>query len=64
MSNLSSEKLVIHYGSTRGAACGAPSGSLALSTSWKLVNCLQCIGEEMAKQEHAFFFTNHPEPTI
>ena len=34
---------VIHYGSSRGAACGAPSGSLALSTSLKLVNCPECV---------------------
>jgi hypothetical protein len=36
-------KLIIHYGSINGAACGAQSGSLTLSTSLKWVNCPKCI---------------------
>lgn len=35
--------LTVHYGSTRGALCSAPSGSLALSTSLKLVDCDDCL---------------------
>jgi hypothetical protein len=35
--------LTVHYGSTKGALCGTPSGSLALSTSLKMVDCEDCL---------------------
>lgn len=34
--------LDVHYGSTHGALCGVPSGSLTLSTSESMVNCAEC----------------------
>lgn len=40
---VTSDHPLIHYGSARGAVCGAPSGSLTLSTSLKLVTCPECI---------------------
>ena len=40
--------MIVHYGPmwhrpSKGALCGAPSGSLTLSTSWSMVTCDACF---------------------
>ena len=40
--------MIVHYGPMwhrpgKGALCGAPSGSLTLSTSWRMVTCDACF---------------------